>query len=48
MYWYAFPTSYLLAQFVDHGGGWFIAGLVLARVIESPSLHLRGEGAEGG
>lgn len=34
--WYAFPTSYLLAQFVDHGGGWFMAGLILAR-IESPS-----------
>jgi len=27
--WYAFPTSYLLAQFVDHVGGWFVAGLVI-------------------
>jgi hypothetical protein len=30
--WYGFPTSYLLAQFADHVGGWFLAGLVLARV----------------
>ncbi|MDQ6801056.1 MAG: hypothetical protein M3041_09490 [Acidobacteriota bacterium] len=30
--WYGFPTSYLLAQFVDHAGGWFLAGLVFARV----------------
>jgi hypothetical protein len=30
--WFAFPTNYLLAQFVDHGGGWLMAGLVLARI----------------
>lgn len=30
--WYSFPTTYLLAQFVDHAGGWFLAGLVLARI----------------
>jgi hypothetical protein len=30
--WYSFPTAYLLAQLVDHTVGWFLAGLVLARV----------------
>jgi hypothetical protein len=30
--WYAYPTSYLAAQFVDHVGGWFVTGKVLARV----------------
>jgi hypothetical protein len=30
--WYAFPTSYLAAQFVDHVGGWFVTGMVLARL----------------
>jgi hypothetical protein len=30
--WYGFPTSYLFAQFFDHVVGWFLAGLVLARV----------------
>ena len=30
--WYGYPTSFLLAQFVDHGGGWLLAGLVIARV----------------
>jgi hypothetical protein len=30
--WFAFPTRYLLAQFVDHVGGWFAAGLLLARL----------------
>ena len=30
--WYAFPTPFLLAQFLDHVGGWFLAGLVLARI----------------
>jgi hypothetical protein len=30
--WYGFPTRFLLAQFVDHLGGWFLAGLVLARL----------------
>jgi hypothetical protein len=30
--WYAFPTSFLLAQFFDHVGGWFMAGLVMARM----------------
>jgi hypothetical protein len=30
--WFAFPTTYLLAQFVDHVGGWFVTGLVLARI----------------
>ena len=30
--WYGFPTSYLLAQFLDHAGGWLLAGLVFARV----------------
>jgi hypothetical protein len=29
--WYGFPTANLLAQLVDHAGGWFLAGLVLAR-----------------
>jgi hypothetical protein len=29
--WYAFPAAYLLAQLVDHAGGWFLAGLVFAR-----------------
>ncbi|HYM63032.1 MAG TPA: hypothetical protein VEZ11_19245 [Thermoanaerobaculia bacterium] len=33
--WFAFPTKYLLAQFVDHVGGWFVTGLVLARVCRS-------------
>jgi len=32
--WWAFPTTYLLAQCVDHVGGWFAAGLLLAK---SPS-----------
>lgn len=30
--WYAFPTAFLAAQFVDHVGGWMIAGLILARI----------------
>jgi hypothetical protein len=30
--WYSFPTTYMLAQLVDHTVGWFLAGLVLARV----------------
>jgi len=30
--WYSFPTMYMLAQLVDHTVGWFLAGLVLARV----------------
>src|SRR5438034_9358280 len=30
--WYSFPTPYMLAQLVDHTVGWFLAGLVLARV----------------
>ena len=30
--WYAFPTPYFVAQLADHVGGWFLAGLVLARV----------------
>ncbi len=30
--WYGFPTSYFLAQAVDHTVGWLLAGLVLARV----------------
>jgi len=30
--WYSFPTAYMLAQLVDHVVGWFLAGLVLARV----------------
>jgi uncharacterized membrane protein len=30
--WYSFPTAYMLAQLVDHTMGWFLAGLVLARV----------------
>jgi hypothetical protein len=30
--WYAFPTAYMLAQAVDHTVGWFLAGLVLARI----------------
>ena len=29
--WYGFPTSYMLAQLLDHTVGWFLAGLVLAR-----------------
>jgi hypothetical protein len=29
--WYGFPTSYLLAQLVDHFVGWLLAGLVIAR-----------------
>ena len=28
----SFPTAYMLAQLVDHTMGWFLAGLVLARV----------------
>ena len=28
--WFAFPTSFLFAQLVDHVGGWFVAGLVMA------------------
>ena len=30
--WYGIPTAFLLGQFVDHVGGWLLAGLVLARV----------------
>ena len=30
--WYAFPTSYALAQLVDHTVGWSLVGLVLARI----------------
>jgi hypothetical protein len=30
--WYSFPTTYMLAQIVDHAIGWFLAGLVLARI----------------
>ena len=30
--WYAYPMSYLAAQLVDHVGGWFVTGIVLARV----------------
>ena len=30
--WYSFPTTYMLAQLVDHLVGWFLAGLVLARI----------------
>jgi hypothetical protein len=30
--WFGFPTPFLLAQFVDHVGGWFVTGLVLARI----------------
>ena len=33
--WYGFPTSYFLAQLVDHTLGWLLAGLVLVRVIRS-------------
>ncbi len=36
--WYGFPTSYFLAQLVDHTVGWFLAGLVLARFVRSTSL----------
>jgi hypothetical protein len=39
--WYSFPTSYLAAQFVDHVGGWFVTGMVLARVtLTRPSATL--------
>lgn len=31
--WYAFPVSYTLAQLVDHGVGYLLAGVVLARVV---------------
>jgi hypothetical protein len=30
--WYGIPTAFLVAQFVDHLGGWLLAGLVLARI----------------
>lgn len=30
--WYGYPTSFFAAQLVDHLGGWFFAGLVLARI----------------
>ena len=30
--WYGFPTSFFLAQCVDHVGGWFFAGLLIAGV----------------
>jgi uncharacterized membrane protein len=33
--WYAFPTRHLLAQFVDHAGGWFFAGLVLSKITKA-------------
>jgi hypothetical protein len=36
--WYGFPTSYFLAQLVDHTVGWLLAGLVLARIVRSTSL----------
>jgi hypothetical protein len=34
--WYGFPTTFLLAQFVDHVGGWFFLGLVVARICRRP------------
>jgi hypothetical protein len=30
--WYSFPTTYMLAQLVDHAVGWTLAGLALAKV----------------
>jgi len=30
--WYGFPVSYTLAQLMDHGVGYCLAGLVLARI----------------
>ena len=35
--WYGFPSSYFLAQCLDHVGGWFLAGLVIARVCRTVS-----------
>ena len=30
--WYGFPVSYTIAQLVDHGIGYLLAGFVLARI----------------
>jgi len=30
--WFGFPTTYFLAQFVDHGIGWLLTGMALARI----------------
>jgi len=32
--WYAFPSAYTLAQFVEYGFGFFVAGLVLAKIVD--------------
>src|SRR5271165_3050375 len=31
--WYGFPTDFTLAQIVEHGVGWFLAGVVLALIV---------------
>jgi hypothetical protein len=31
--WYGFPTNYALAQLVDQVGGFFVAGLVVAKIV---------------
>ena len=35
--WYAFPTPFVLAEGVDQVAGWFLAGLVMARVTRRPA-----------
>jgi len=32
--WYRFPSSYTVAQFVEYGAGFFVAGLVLAKIVK--------------
>jgi len=36
--WYGFPTIFILAEGLDQVAGWFLAGLVIARVMPGRSL----------
>lgn len=40
--WYAFPTSYFVAQTVDQVVGFFVAGVALAFFVKKPRLIRRG------
>ena len=33
--WYGFPTNYALAQLVDQVGGFFVAGLAVAKIVRT-------------
>jgi hypothetical protein len=43
--WYGFPTEFTLAQIVEHGVGWFLAGIVLAAIVR-PSAAMPIESAK--